>query len=144
MGWLWDFHVSNFLVVGLAFITWCLSGLGQYASHLQFASDAKVFHAAHPVGMHFDASPVQSSETKAFPNFARESLEKACIDVLIPVLTFKKQSSLHGYSNAAQIPSVKDPSNLKLELNYVRAAALRCLMLRLDSPCCWIACQKFQ
>ena len=121
--------MGNFLVFGLAFITWCLSGLGQYASHLQFASDAKMFHSTYPVGLHLDGRPVEKDEIKLHPNFARESLEQACADILIPVLTFKKQSALHGHSNAAQIPFVKDPSNLKIELNFVRAAALRCLML---------------
>ena len=67
--------------------------------------------------MYNDGRPIESADIKQHPNFARESLEKACTDILIPVLTFKKQSALHGHSNAAQIPFVKDPSNLKLELN---------------------------
>ena len=78
--------------------------------------------------MHFNGRPVERDEIKPHPNFARESLEKASNDILIPVLTFKKQAALHGYSNAAQIPFVKDPSNLKIELNFARAAALRRLM----------------
>ena len=107
-------------MIVLAFVAWCWSGLGQYASQLQFASSVSVFHASHPVGMYDDGREVRSVDIKQHPNFARESLEKACTDILIPVLTFKKQSSLHGYSNAAQIPFVKDPSHLKLE--FARAA----------------------
>lgn len=111
----------------LAFVAWCWSGLGQYASQLQFASSASVFHANHPVGMYNDGRPIESADIKQHPNFARESLEKACTDILIPVLTFKKQSALHGQSNASQITFVKDPSHLNFE--FAHAAALCRLML---------------
>ena len=77
--------------------------------------------------MYANGRAVESADIKQHPNFGRESVEKACTDVLIPVLTFKKQAALHGYSNAAQIPFVKDPANLKVK--FVRAAALRRLML---------------
>ena len=77
--------------------------------------------------MHCDGRPVAGTEIKPHPNFARESLEKACADVLIPVLTFKKQPALHGHSNAGQITFVKDPSHLNFE--FVHAAALCRLML---------------
>ena len=77
--------------------------------------------------MYDDGREVRSVDIKQHPNFARESLEKACTEILIPVLTFKKQPALHGHSNAAQIPFVKDPANLKVK--FVRAAALRRLML---------------
>ena len=77
--------------------------------------------------MHFDGRPVGKDEIKPPPNFARESLEKACTDILIPVLTFKKQSALHGQSNATQITFVKDPSHLNFE--FAHAAALCRLML---------------
>ena len=111
----------------LAFVAWCWSGLGQYASQLQFASSASVFHANHPIGLHGDGRAVESRDIKQHPNFARESLEKACTDILIPVLTFKKQSALHGQSNATQITFVKDPSHLNFE--FAHAAALCRLML---------------
>ena len=111
----------------LAFVAWCWSGLGQYASQLQFASSALVFHASHPVGMYANGRAVESADIKQHPNFGRESVEKACTDVLIPVLTFKKQPALHGHSNASQIPFVKDPSHLNFE--FAHAAALCRLML---------------
>ena len=114
-------------MIVLAFVAWCWSGLGQYASQLQFASSVSVFHASHPVGMYDDGREVRSVDIKQHPNFARESLEKACTDILIPVLTFKKQPALHGHSNAGQITFVKDPSHLNFE--FVHAAALCRLML---------------
>ena len=85
------------------------------------------FHVTFPAGMHCDGRAVEASETKVHPNFARESLEKACTEILLPVLTFKKQPALFGHSNAGQIPFVKDPSHLKLE--FARPAALCCPML---------------
>ena len=114
-------------MIVLAFVACCWSGLGQYASQLQFASSVSVFHASHPVGMYDDGREVRSVDIKQHPNFARESLEKACTDILIPVLTFKKQHALHGHSNAGQITFVKDPSHLNFE--FVHAAALCRLML---------------
>ena len=86
------------------------NGLRQYTKQLQFATSSMAFHRAHPVGRFETGFEVEAKDAKPYPTFARESLEKAVTEILVPLLSLKKMSSLHGHSNPTEISFVKEPA----------------------------------
>ena len=79
----------------------------KHAGSLAAFKSLAAFHTAFPAGRDWDGNELPEEKPK-FPIFGSESLDKLGLDILIPLHTFKRHSSLTGTTAALAVPFVKD------------------------------------
>ena len=94
-----------------------------YSKLLDDFATWKQFHKKYPVNRTFEGIP--PSNLRVLPPFAQESLERLINEILHPLYTFKKHTSLMGTNQALQLPFVSQVTCILLFPSGLAATELK-------------------